>query len=112
MKTDIQNRYISKETSELFSYINFWKRKLKIQHYHISLEKISESQVCDDDLNTGNEFVGIYTDHENLRAYLLHTRELKLDDVIHELLHVKYPQWTDEEVSRETEKIMKKLKPA
>lgn len=86
--------------------VNYWKKALDIQHYQINLERISEQQVCDDNLQTGNEFVGIYADHNNLKAYLLHTRELYLDDIVHELLHVKYPQWNDDQVNRETEKLI------
>lgn len=109
MKIQVQKDYIFERKSELFSYINYWKRKLDIQHYRISLQRIAENQVCDDDLNTGIEFVGIYTDHKKFKAFLFYTRELRLDDIVHELLHVKYPDWSDDQVTLETEKIIMKI---
>lgn len=109
MEITVQKYNLFNNTNEIVTFINYWKRKLDIEHYHISLEKISESQVCDDNLITGNEFVGIYTDHKNFRAYLLHTRELYIDDIVHELLHVKYPEWTDDRINEETENILMKF---
>ncbi len=70
-------------------YIDFWKKRLGIEHYHIVLVRISEEEVIDENLQLGNEFVGIHTDQQLLRAELLHTRDLEEADIIHELVHVE-----------------------
>ncbi len=88
------------------SFIEFWKEKLSIIEYKIDLLKISTEQVVDDDMNIGNEFVGIHADHSNLKAHLYHTRKLYMSDIIHELLHVRYPKWTELQVISETDRLM------
>lgn len=82
--------------------INQWQHKLQIKHYQVTCERISPLQVCDDYLQRGHEFVGVCTDHANHTACLYHTRKLQTADIIHELLHVKYPHLTEDQVNRET----------
>ena len=83
-----------------------WQTKLQLSHYIISCERITPHQVCDDNCKRGLSFVGICTDHKTNTATLFHTRKLFMDDLIHELLHVKYPNWTEEQINIETEQIL------
>ena len=48
------------------------------------------------------EFIGITIDSENKFGIINHTRPLTPFDVIHELLHVKYPSWTEEQINNQT----------
>ena len=93
--------------SKLLIELSNWQKKLQLQHYRIVCERISIHQVCDNNHKRGHEFVGICTDHANCSACLYHTRKLRLDDIVHELLHVKYPSWTEEQINNETERILK-----
>ena len=86
--------------------IEYWKNQLQIQHYQIRCERIATHQVCGDFGKRGHEFVGICTNHANCSAHLFHTRKLKMDDIVHELLHVKYPKWSENQINQETERIL------
>ncbi len=92
--------------SRLTFELSRWQKELQLHDYKITCERISIHQVCDDSCKRGHEFVGILADHINCTAYLYHTRKLHMDDIIHELLHVKYPTWTEGQVNRETELIL------
>lgn len=46
----------------------------------------------------GHEFVGIEIHAEDNTAILYHTRPILEDDIIHELLHVRYPKWSEQKV--------------
>ena len=61
-------------------------------------------QVVDDlnDGKPGNEFVGIAIDFINKKGVIYHTRPLLEDDIIHELLHVRFPDWSEQKVDNWT----------
>jgi hypothetical protein len=80
---------ISERKPEVSSYIDYWKRRLRIQHYQIKLERISEDQVVNEELLQGHEYVGISIDNIKPRAKLIHTRDLEEDDIVHELVHIE-----------------------
>ena len=92
--------------SRLIVELSKWQKEFQLHNYKITCERISVHQVSDDNCKRGHEFVGIHADHINYTAYLYHTRKLHIDDIIHELLHVKYPSWTEETVNHETERIL------
>lgn len=86
--------------------INHWQNKLEIKHYRVISQRISPLQVCDDNFQRGHEFVGISTDHTKCVAFLYHTRKLQTSDIIHELLHIKYPAWTEKQVNDEMHRLL------
>lgn len=47
---------------------------------------------------SGHEFVGICIDKDTNSGVIYHTRALNEDDIIHELLHVRYPNWSEQKV--------------
>ena len=82
--------------------VNKWKQKLGLDDWFITTESISDKQVTyPNDLDL-KEFIGITIDSENKFGIINHTRPLTPFDVIHELLHVKYPSWTEEQVNNQT----------
>ena len=82
------------------SLINKWQALLGISDWVILCERISEDQVVDElEQNShGHEFVGIHIDFTNQIGTIYHTRELKVDDIVHELLHVRFQSWSEEKV--------------
>ena len=55
-------------------------------------------------------FVGIMPSKDALHATIFHDRKLTEEDIIHELLHVKYPDWSEDQVNEETEILLNKNK--
>lgn len=92
------------------SLIEEWKCRLGISDWHISCESIDEMQVTDIwfDNTPGHEFVGICIDKETSSGVIFHTRALNEDDIIHELLHVRYPNWSEQKVEFWTDLLMGK----
>lgn len=80
--------------------IETWKNRLGISHWNIACQEIDEMQVTDIwfDNSSGHEFVGIEIHAEDNSAILYHTRPILEDDIIHELLHVRYSEWSEQKV--------------
>jgi hypothetical protein len=82
--------------------IQHWKRVLELDEYEISCERISLFQVSDSFCRVGISFVGVEAHHEKKWAKIYCTRSLKEEDIIHELLHVRHPSWTESQVIQAT----------
>lgn len=106
------NRMISFDSVNLltFNLIHYWKSFLGIKKWLISCESISEMQVVDALAHDtcGHEFVGISINFDKKIGIIHHTRPLKEDDIIHELLHVRYPKWSEKKVNLITNLLMKR----
>ncbi|MEO9362373.1 MAG: hypothetical protein ABI348_00595 [Nitrososphaera sp.] len=85
--------------------IEHWKERLGIDYY-VSTERISLFQVSDSCCCVGNSFVGVCTWHDEKVACIYHTRKLREDDIVHELLHVRHPSWTEDEVNRAVDLLL------
>ncbi len=92
--------------------IEHWKSLFEITDWNITCESISVMQVVDalKGNTPGHEFVGISIEFEKRKGTIYHTRELYEDDIIHELLHVRFPTWSEEEVNFWTDLLMKQTK--
>ena len=92
--------------------INKWQVLLGLSDWVILYESISEDQVVDEmEENThGHEFVGIHIDFTNKIGTIYHTRKLKEDDIVHELLHVRFHSWSEEKVNFWTDLLLKSPK--
>ena len=92
--------------------INKWQVLLGLSDWIILCESISEDQVVDDmEENThGHEFVGIQIDVTNKIGTIYHTRKLKEDDIVHELLHIRFHSWSEEKVNFWTDLLLKSPK--
>ena len=92
--------------------INKWQVLLGLSDWVILYESISEDQVVDEmEENThGHEFVGIHINFTNKIGTIYHTRKLKEDDIVHELLHVRFNSWSEEKVNFWTDLLLKSLK--
>jgi len=85
-----------------------WQSLLDIPHWIIICEPIDEMQVMDDLKGDvpGHEFVGIAIDFVNRSGIIYHTRTLQDDDIVHELLHVRFPKWSEQTVNYWTDLII------
>ena len=92
--------------------ISKWQVLLGLSDWDILCESISKDQVVDEmEENThGHEFVGIHIDCRNKIGTIYHTRKLKEDDILHELLHVRFHSWSEEKVNFWTDLLLKSPK--
>jgi hypothetical protein len=105
-----KERTTTKTKFQSLPLINKWQALLNIPNWKINCESISENQVVDElEGNTsGHEFVGIQIDFKNQIGTIYHTRKLNEDDIIHELIHVKHPSWSEDKVNFWTSLLEKK----
>ena len=82
--------------------IHKWQSKLNLTEWEFLTQEITSEQVVyDDDCpNEDKYFVGIEIDPLKNVGIIYHDREITERDIIHELLHVKYPgkseSWVNE----------------
>ncbi len=103
---------ISKHLFQYSKLIEHWKTLFELTDWNISCESISSMQVVDalDGNTPGHEFVGISIQFEKRKGTIFHTRPLHEDDIIHELLHIRFPSWSEEEVNFWMNLLMKQTK--
>ena len=87
--------------------INKWQSKLNLNEWEFTIQEIQPDQVIyDNDCPDEDKyFVGIEIDKHNKVGTIHHDRELTEQDIIHELLHVKYPNKTEDWVNEVEELI-------
>ena len=87
--------------------IHKWQSKLNLKEWSFPIQEIQPKQVLyDNDCPVKDRyFVGIQIDQQNKIGTIYHDRELTEADIIHELLHVKYPE-KDEDWINKTENII------
>lgn len=82
---------------------------LGILDYTVNFERITKAQVDAEDGN--REMVGICFDSNDKTASIYHTRDLTSEDIVHELVHLAHPAFTEQEVRIATTDLMLKLQP-
>ena len=84
--------------------IDKWKAILGLKERTITTEAIDKKQVAygPEIPEEDRYFIGVHVDQDTGIATIYHDRDLTEEDIIHELLHVKYPDWTEEEVNFQT----------
>ena len=86
--------------------VSRWSERLGLDEYEIVLERVSLFAVCDELCRVGNSLVGIRADHDRRRAVIFHTRRLTEEDVVHELLHLRHPDWSEWQVNARTAALL------
>ena len=66
----------------------------------VETARISRFQVTDEHSRPGAALIGVVFDTQ--RAIIYHTRTLTPEDVLHELLHVAHPTWSEAAVVHAT----------
>ena len=92
---------------KIYNKLYYWINALNLKIWVITTEEILPEQVTYGDYVPQKDryFVGIEIDKENKIGTIYHDRELTEADIIHELLHVKYPS-KDEDWINTTENII------
>jgi len=72
------------------AWIEKWKSELGIQDWAISVSPINPDDSVD--YNDQDYFIGIEKDHGVKKAVIYHDIPLCEEAVVHELLHVRYPE--------------------
>jgi hypothetical protein len=88
-----------------------WQSKLNLKGWNFITEEILPTQVTyDNDCPVKDRyFVGIEINKENKVGTIYHDRELTEADIIHELLHVKYPNKSEDWINITECIILKEL---
>jgi hypothetical protein len=91
--------------------VNKWQSKLNLKEWNFITEEILPEQVVynNDCPVKDRYFVGIEIDKENKVGTIYHDRELTEADIIHELLHVKYPNKSEDWINITECIILKEL---
>jgi hypothetical protein len=90
--------------------IKDWIKKLELTDWTITLESLDNEQVLCDCPPEDCYFIGVYYDSDVKDAVIYHDRNLREEDVVHELLHVKYSDWSEDQVNKETERLLNQNK--
>jgi len=90
--------------------VNYWIKKLQLDKWSIEIESIDHDQVICDCPPEDCYFIGIHYNDTIKKGIIFHDRDLTEEDIVHELLHVKYPDWSEDQVNIETEKLLKQNK--
>jgi len=82
--------------------LEHWRGRLGLQ-VAVRLERVSPFQVTGENGRPGCSLVGVVLAESPPVIY--HTRRLTAEDIVHELLHVAHPDWDEDEVVRQTERL-------
>jgi len=91
--------------------IDKWKSLLSLNDWIVITESIDPKSVTYNSDCPAEEryYIGVSTKSDIKTATIYHDRPLTERDVIHELLHVRYPNWTEEMVN-EVEELLYNIK--
>ena len=87
--------------------IHKWLKKLELTDWTVKLEPLDNEQVLCDCPPEDCYFIGVKYDLNTKHAVIYHDRDLTEEDVVHELLHIKNPFWSEDQVNEETNKLLK-----
>ena len=86
--------------------INKWLKKLKLTEWTVRLEPLDNEQVVCDCPPEDCYFVGVNYDSTTKHAVIYYDRDLTEEDIVHELLHVKHNDWSEDQVNTETKRLL------
>ena len=83
-----------------------WQDRLGLGLWDITSEPISDDQVVypDDISEEERFFVGV--EYGEMTAVIYHSRPLMEDDIVHELLHIVYPNASHDWINEETRRLI------
>ena len=88
--------------------IEKWKTILALEEWSITTEAIERKSVTYERGVPAQDryFVGIQPNHDIKTAVIYHDRDLTEEDVVHELLHVANPDWSEKQVNAQTDILL------
>ena len=87
--------------------IKSWAERLGVDDWTIRTERIDPKQV---EYNGEDYFIGIDRDFDGRNAVIYHDIPLDEESIVHELLHIAFPQGDDEDYYEYEEFITKTAK--
>ena len=84
--------------------ISFWQDELGLEDWKITTQRITDDQVTYPDDLDDKSFVGIEIGDKS--AVIYHSRELEDEDIVHELLHIKFPEKSEDEIEKRTNEMV------
>ena len=84
--------------------IESWAKRLGVDDWDIRTERIDTGQI---EYNGEDYFIGIERDFDGRNAVIYHDVPLDEESIVHELLHIAFPQAEDEEYEEYEEFIAK-----
>ncbi len=100
----------TKDDLELHDITYQWVNTLGLHGWSIVYEKIDHEQVIFDCPPEDCYFIGVQYNDQTKIAIIFHDRNLTEEDIVHELLHVKNPDWSEDQVNRETKILLNQSK--
>jgi hypothetical protein len=99
-----------KHNQKILDMVSHWMVMLDIKGWAVTIEAIDKKSVIYDSEIPEEDryYVGVQVDRDTRIATIYHDRDLTEEDIVHELLHVKYPDWTEDQVNKQTEKWLRK----
>lgn len=84
---------------------------MNLDDWNIITEAISREQVMfpDDIEEKDRYYIGIEIQDEGKVGIIYHDRSLVVEDVIHELLHLVYPEKIEDEINEQTEEVLNEM---
>lgn len=100
------------ENSKVHNMVCHWIDVLGLKGWTITTEAIDKKSVIYEEgvPESDQYFVGVEIDREKMMACIYHDRPLNDEYVVHELLHVKYPDWSEDQVNAETDRLINQNK--
>ena len=89
--------------------VGYWIDALGLKGWTIITTAINKASVIYEEgvPESDQYFVGVEIDREKMMACIYHDRPLNKEYIVHELLHVKYPDWSEDQVNAETDRLIK-----
>ncbi len=84
----------------------YLRRQLRLSH-QVRLERISRWQVTGEHGRPGEPLIGVA--HEEDGPCIFHTRALTVEDLVHEMLHVRHPELSEDEVNARTAAMLERM---
>ena len=88
-----------------------WQGRLKLEDWDIKFEEIPKGAVeYPDDIGEHGYWYGIDKEPINIRTkktVFTYDSPLNEEAIIHELLHLKFPEWSEDNVNKVQNKLMK-----
>jgi len=93
-------------TNKIRRKLDYWQKALGLEEYEVVVEKHSKMQVTSANGEAGANVVGSSLSKQEGIITIFTTRPLREDDVVHEFVHMRYPEFTEEQVVAETASLI------
>ncbi len=89
-------------------WINFWCYWFDLLEWNILTQPILKEQVCYDESipDSDRYFIGVEIKKKYKIGIIYHDRELDGISILHELLHIKFPNFSEDEVNKRCDEIL------